>query len=505
MLRFFPSQVFNSHGGFMAKSGKKRRQDPAGGDETSTGGATGDTGSGQQTGQGGIEAAKDAESLLRADHRKVERLFREFKAEGKSKDQKRQLAREACNELILHGMVEEEIFYSACRDKQVEDQMLDEAQVEHDSLKLLIADVQGQEPDSPYYDAKVTVLSEYVEHHVKEEEKPFSGIFAKARKAGVDLDDVGRRIHARKQALLPQIESGSLQVPAPRSLQGGQGRSERNSQEIPMARQFESDRDDWGRDGDDERGWAQGPFSRGRDEQQGGRYGSQRGSSPERFNRGESGQGGSDQGGYRQSGYGQGRSGQGGYGQGGYSQQGGASQNRGMGGSRDWYEPEPGRGSYGRSRDEFGTGGRGYTGGGSGYTSGGGGYSGGGGHTGNDDFVGGLDRGQGSSRGRYGSEDAGGRSGGFGSFERESEDYERGMGSRDRGRVAGGRTGRDDDYTALGRGSRFGNDQDPYYGRRSSEEDDGSNGGRGRASNRQRGDYGRGRGENDQGGWRNRE
>ena len=83
-----------------------------------------------------------------------------------------------------------------------------------------------------------------------------------------DLDDVGRRIHARKQALMPQIQSGGLRVPAPRALQGGQGNFGRNSQETHMAGQFESDRDDWGRDGDDERGWAQGPFSRGREQQQ---------------------------------------------------------------------------------------------------------------------------------------------------------------------------------------------------------------------------------------------
>src|SRR6185295_19636682 len=98
--------------------------------------------------------------------------------------------------------LEEEIFYPACREKKIEDELLDEAQVEHDGAKIIIAELIAGSPGDEYYDAKVTVLSEYIKHHVGEEEKPSDGIFAKARKAGVDMKALGSRLQARKAELL---------------------------------------------------------------------------------------------------------------------------------------------------------------------------------------------------------------------------------------------------------------------------------------------------------------
>src|ERR1043165_8665158 len=129
---------------------------------------------------------QDAEALLKADHRAVEALFKKYEGET-SAIRKGEIAREICTQLIVHSTIEEEIFYPACREKKVEDSALDEAQVEHDGAKILIADLTTETPEEEYYDAKVTVLSQYIKHHVGEEEKPSDGIFAKARTAGVDM------------------------------------------------------------------------------------------------------------------------------------------------------------------------------------------------------------------------------------------------------------------------------------------------------------------------------
>ena len=143
---------------------------------------------------------KDADTLLMADHRKVEGLFKKFE-KTESDREKSALAKQICGELIIHTMLEEEIFYPACREAEVEDDLMDEAQVEHDGAKVMITELMEGEPSDDYYDAKMTVLSEYIKHHVKEEEEPGKGIFSKARKAGVDMAEVGRQIEARKAEL----------------------------------------------------------------------------------------------------------------------------------------------------------------------------------------------------------------------------------------------------------------------------------------------------------------
>src|SRR5205085_11025070 len=126
-----------------------------------------------------MPAPKDAIALLKADHRKVEELFEKYEtARGKKAD----IARKICMELTIHTMIEEEIFYPACREAGVESDMLDEANVEHDGAKVLIAELENGSPDDEYYDAKVKVLSEEIKHHVKEEEKR-GGIYTEAKKA----------------------------------------------------------------------------------------------------------------------------------------------------------------------------------------------------------------------------------------------------------------------------------------------------------------------------------
>ena len=115
-------------------------------------------------------------------------------------------------ELTVHATIEEEIFYPACEGK-VEDELLKEAYVEHDAAKVLIAQIEAGGPDDEFYDAKVKVLQEEIEHHVEEEEKRMEGLFAQARKAGIDMDSLGAELAARKAELMQQAESGSLPSP----------------------------------------------------------------------------------------------------------------------------------------------------------------------------------------------------------------------------------------------------------------------------------------------------
>ena len=106
-------------------------------------------------------------------------------------------------------MIEEEIFYPALRGK-IEDDLLDEAYVEHDGAKVLINDIMAGGPDDEFYDAKVKVLSEEIEHHVKEEEAPSEGMFAQARKTDVDLVALRDQMLARKEELKQQAETSGL-------------------------------------------------------------------------------------------------------------------------------------------------------------------------------------------------------------------------------------------------------------------------------------------------------
>lgn len=164
------------------------------------------------------EKGEDAVSLLMADHRKVEGLFEQFeKASGA--DKKRRLAQEICTELTIHTLIEEEIFYPACKG-EIEDNTIFEAFVEHDGAKMLIAEIEFGSPEDQFYDAKVTVLSEEIKHHVKEEEKRGDGMFAQAKQAGVDLGALGARLMERKKQLLDKFTSEGLPPPVTKTVKG---------------------------------------------------------------------------------------------------------------------------------------------------------------------------------------------------------------------------------------------------------------------------------------------
>jgi hypothetical protein len=137
--------------------------------------------------------------LLKADHREVEGWFDEYEQLDDDKE-KLELFKRIATALKVHTQIEEEIFYAEERG-EVEDDMLDEAQVEHDGAKKLIAEIEKMRPGDDLYDAKVKVLGEYIKHHVKEEEQP-GGIFAQAKKGDLDLDEMGERIKARKEWLM---------------------------------------------------------------------------------------------------------------------------------------------------------------------------------------------------------------------------------------------------------------------------------------------------------------
>ena len=157
------------------------------------------------------ETKKDAIALLKQDHREVEELFEEFsKASGEGR--KERLARQICRELTIHAMIEEEVFYPACEGK-VDEDLLKESYVEHDAAKVLIAQIEAGEPSDDFYDAKMKVLCEEIEHHVEEEEKRMEGLFAQAKKAGLDMDALGEQLAARKAELTEQFKTTGVPRP----------------------------------------------------------------------------------------------------------------------------------------------------------------------------------------------------------------------------------------------------------------------------------------------------
>ena len=159
----------------------------------------------------------DAITLLREDHRKVEDLFEQFeRATGDGRKQK--LAFEICKELTIPTILEEEIFYRGVEGK-VDDDLLKESFVEHDAAKVLIAEIEGGEPSDDFYDAKVKVLKEQIEHHVEEEEKPKEGLFAQAGASDVDLKALGERVMARKEELQQEIKAAGLPEPEATTLE----------------------------------------------------------------------------------------------------------------------------------------------------------------------------------------------------------------------------------------------------------------------------------------------
>ena len=155
----------------------------------------------------GDDDAIDALSLLTRDHKEVKALFKQFdkcvEADGDD-EEKLQIAQEICSKLTAHATVEEEIFYPAAREALGEDaDLIDEADIEHATAKELIAQIEASSPgDDDHFDAKVKVLGEYIDHHVREEE---GEIFAKLKKSDLDLDMLGEEMAERKEKLLQEL------------------------------------------------------------------------------------------------------------------------------------------------------------------------------------------------------------------------------------------------------------------------------------------------------------
>lgn len=150
----------------------------------------------------------DAIALLKADHRTVENLFSSFQS-ARDKTRKEKLAHQICTELKIHTMIEEEIFYPAFKGR-IEEDLLKEAYVEHDGAKMLVNDIEAGGTGDDFYDAKVKVLCEEIEHHVKEEERPADGMFAQCRKTDVDLVELRDRMLARKEELKARAQEVGL-------------------------------------------------------------------------------------------------------------------------------------------------------------------------------------------------------------------------------------------------------------------------------------------------------
>lgn len=142
----------------------------------------------------------DAIALLKQDHRKVEELFDEYEGSESTAD-KAKIANKLCLELRVHAQIEEELLYPPTHD-EVDEDLVDEAIIEHAGAKDLIAQIEAMKPSERFYDAKVKVLSEYIKHHVKEEEKE---MFPKLKSSDIDLKELGGQLLARKVELLQQL------------------------------------------------------------------------------------------------------------------------------------------------------------------------------------------------------------------------------------------------------------------------------------------------------------
>ena len=155
--------------------------------------------------------SKDAIALLKEDHREVKKLFKDFE-EAKGDGRKQKLAHQICLELSVHSEIEETIFYPAC-EGTVDEEELKEGYVEHDAAKLMIAEIAANEAgDDEFFDTKVKVLQEEIEHHIEEEEGP-GGIFAQARKGKLDLDALGEQMAAKKEELTERFKTEGLPQP----------------------------------------------------------------------------------------------------------------------------------------------------------------------------------------------------------------------------------------------------------------------------------------------------
>ena len=142
----------------------------------------------------------DAIKLLKDDHKEVKTYFKQYE-DLEDEAEKQALADKICLALTVHAQIEEEIFYPATREAIDDDDLLDEAEVEHASAKQLIAEIQSMKAGDRLFDAKVTVLGEYIDHHVEEEENE---MFPEGRESDLDLKALGAQLAARKAELMAQ-------------------------------------------------------------------------------------------------------------------------------------------------------------------------------------------------------------------------------------------------------------------------------------------------------------
>jgi hemerythrin-like domain-containing protein len=173
------------------------------------------------------DSPRDALALLKQDHRTVESLFKDF--EDADESEQASIAERVCQLLTVHAQIEEEIVYPAAQqalqDDEEDEELVHEAQVEHGAAKELIAKIEGMTPDDAAFKATVTVLSEYIKHHVKEEENE---LFPRLKKTELDLREIGERLAERKQALMEEmgIEEEEERAATPRARpRATQGRS----------------------------------------------------------------------------------------------------------------------------------------------------------------------------------------------------------------------------------------------------------------------------------------
>ncbi|HZV97869.1 MAG TPA: hemerythrin domain-containing protein [Methylophilaceae bacterium] len=171
------------------------------------------------------KSSQEATELLMADHKKVQKMFKDFE-KIEDEDEKFDVVAQICTELTIHAQIEEEIFYPAVRAAIDDDDLMDEAAVEHQEAKELISQLQSMEPGDELYDAKVTVLGEYVGHHIEEEQNE---MFPKAKKAKVDLDSLGQQLVQRKEELQSELGMAEASSGATRTRSGSSSRKSSSS------------------------------------------------------------------------------------------------------------------------------------------------------------------------------------------------------------------------------------------------------------------------------------
>jgi len=172
------------------------------------------------------DAPRDAIALLKQDHRAVEALFEEF--EDADESEQSDLATRICQMLTVHAQIEEEILYPAAKEAfgEEDDEMVYEAEIEHGSAKELIAKIEAGTPEDPEFKPLVKVLSEYIKHHVKEEEKE---MFPSLKDTELDLKELGNQLAQRKMQLMEELGIEAEEAPAPKRKRASGSKSTRAS------------------------------------------------------------------------------------------------------------------------------------------------------------------------------------------------------------------------------------------------------------------------------------